>query len=193
MGCMFCSGTRLSLVGAAKTTCFVSVHRASCCVATRRLCSWTSAELKLTHEGSGAADEAENTTFRWERPTFAAIRKMEGREGWGRWQGEELVRVQSSLRPTSDLRWPPFGFPAGPDFLLSVKHQIRTLFWLKTITCLTATLGIKWNLKLQFQKPFTDSYSVFKVYNSWLWGKIECKAGISCGQILQHWTVTFVA
>lgn len=38
-------------------------------------------QLKLTHEGSGAADEAENATFRWERSTFAANREVEDRGG----------------------------------------------------------------------------------------------------------------
>lgn len=79
-------------------------------------------------------------------------------------------RWRTSLKPTGDLQWPPFGFPAGPDFLLRVRHSIRTLFWqkTKTMTCLTATLGIKWKPKLQLEKPFTDSH-----VEKW-GGELEC-------------------
>lgn len=46
----------------------------------------------------------------------------------GRSQEEQVERVQSSPRPTSDQQGAPFGFPAGPDFLLSVKRSISGLF-----------------------------------------------------------------
>lgn len=161
----------------------VSVRRTSCCVATRQLLYVAEA---LQRWNSPMKEPALQIRLKTQLSGGSVPHLLQSQ----RWRtGLEVTGggVSASSGKFKAHQWPPVT-PPPPIGLHSWRRlpaQCETLnqnFILtknKTIKCLSATLGIKWHLKLQLDKPFTHSDSVFRVLGSRLCGKIEWRAGIS--------------
>lgn len=93
----------------------------------------------------------------------------------------ELVQVQASLKPSGDLRWPHIQLSSWPR----LTAQCETFSQNSILTQNKNNNMSYCDTGDQMRPEVTEAREAF--YRV-LFGKIERRAGISCGHILQPWT-----